>query len=300
MLDILLAASRWLHYACLTILFGVRLFPLYARQGPDPPPAFWRQRMGQASVPALIGAVASGVLWFLLVAAGMSADLNAAIDPSALWTALTQTPFGPLWAARFALAVLILTLLARPIGPRWRLAPALLCGVLLASLALTGHAQSEDGIWRLAHETADALHLLAAGAWIGGLVMLTVVLRQAGPDARVDVAPVLARFSIMGYVAVAVLMLSGLVNSLFLLSEPASLIATRYGRLLCLKLALFVSMLALAAVNRLWITPALAKGAPDGAVWRLRLKRQVLAEQVLAVLVLGVVAVLGDMDPAAS
>jgi putative copper resistance protein D len=75
------------------------------------------------------------------------------------------------------------------------------------------------------------------------------------------------------------------------------LIGTGYGRLLMFKIGLFLAMLGLAAVNRLWISPALTTG--NQAVWLARLKRHVLAEQVLAALVLLAVAVLGTLDPGA-
>src|ERR1700722_12535849 len=100
MLEAFLAAARFLHYACLTVLFGALAFPLYAGRGLQSIPAAWRGRIGAAALPALVGALVSGVLWFLLAAASMNGDINAAADPSALLTVLTQTPFGPLWCGR--------------------------------------------------------------------------------------------------------------------------------------------------------------------------------------------------------
>jgi len=296
MLESLIAASRFLHYACLTVLFGILVFPLYAAPVADTP-SEWRWRIGQAAVPALAGSVVSGVLWFLLTTAGMSGDLNAAGDPSALWTTLTQTPFGPLWSGRLLLALLLLAAMARPIRPLARFAPAVLSGLLLASLALTGHTQGQEGLQRLAHEAADALHLLAAGAWLGGLVMLAFVVRQALSPARSSIAPLLARFSRMGYGAVAILVASGVVNGVYLIDRPRDLIATGYGRLLCVKMALFLAMVAFAAVNRFRISPALAEGHPDRALWLTRLSRNILLEQGLGAAVLAAAAVLGVIQP---
>ncbi len=299
MQESLLAASRFVHYACLTVLFGALIFPLYAAPGPETPPA-WRRRIGQAALPALAGGLASGVMWFLLVTAGMNGDLNAAGDPAALWMVLTQTSFGALWSVRLLLAVITVVVLARPIRPLAKRAPALLSGLLLASLALTGHTQAEEGVRRLAHEAADALHLLAAGAWIGGLVVLAFVVSQARSPAQPSITPTLARFSKMGYAAVAVLVASGTVNGLFLIDRPMDLIATGYGRLLCVKMALFAAMAALAAANRFRISPALAHDQPDLGLWLARLRRNILAEQGFAALALAAAAVLGVLQPGSS
>jgi copper resistance protein D len=104
---------------------------------------------------------------------------------------------------------------------------------------------------------ADALHLLAAGAWIGGLLALAHILAAD----QEDVGQVLMRFSGMGYVAVAVLMASGLVNGWYLVGSLAALMGTSYGQLLLVKLCLFAGMLGLALTNRFWLVPSLGRNA---------------------------------------
>jgi copper resistance protein D len=54
-----------------------------------------------------------------------------------------------------------------------------------------------------------------------------------------DSEGVLSRFSVMGYVAVAVLIASGLINSWYLVGSFAALLGTLYGRPLLVKLSLF-------------------------------------------------------------
>jgi putative copper resistance protein D len=105
----------------------------------------------------------------------------------------------------------------------------------------------------------------------------------------------------MGYVAVATLITSGLVNSWFMIGSVSSLPKTLYGQILLGKLALFAAMLALAAANRFWLVPQLVEtragsGAP--AVWLGRLRYHVLGEQFLGLMVLLAVSVLGTMRPA--
>jgi putative copper resistance protein D len=291
-----LVASRFVHYAALTTLFGLSLFPLYAEvRGADTrrPSGIWLT-LSALAVPL------SGLLWLCFSTAGMSGDMAAAYDPSAIATVVREMEFGKIWVARLALSGLALGLvLARPGS---RLIP-LLAGGLLASVALTGHAQMEEGADRLIHMAADGLHLLAAGVWLGALVAILAVARTpTGPDPAGDVAlgRTLASFSKAGTLAVATLVGSGLVNAWFLVGSVPALASTAYGRLLVAKLGVFAAMLALAAANRWRLTPALL--APGDALapgdLRRRLYRQVMVEQALGLLVLVIVAVLGTLDPA--
>jgi putative copper resistance protein D len=116
-----------------------------------------------------------------------------------------------------------------------------------------------------------------------------------------DVDAVLLRFSGMGYVAVATLIGSGLVNSWFLVGSISSLLKAPYGQILLGKLALFVAMLALAAANRFWLVPAMNEtrtGSGGSATWSGRLRSHVLGEQFLGLMVLLSVSLLGTMRPA--
>jgi putative copper export protein len=54
-----------------------------------------------------------------------------------------------------------------------------LTAALLVSRALVGHTQTHDGPLCAAHIIADAVHLLAAAAWLGGLFALGCLLTLA-------------------------------------------------------------------------------------------------------------------------
>jgi putative copper resistance protein D len=106
----------------------------------------------------------------------------------------------------------------------------------------------------------------------------------------------------VGYIAVATLIGSGLVNSWFLVGTVSGLVETAYGQMLVTKLVLFAGMLALAVSNRFWIVPSLAKARTEAlsvsTAWTARLRNHVLGEQLLGFMVLLVVSVLGTMRPA--
>lgn len=280
-----LAAARFAHFAVITLLFGLAAFPFYAWREYRPSP-FDRWLTGLAAL-----ALITGGLELAAMTANAGDSPGSAFDPQVVWAVASDTAFGRVWLARLLLAILILTLrlISRP--PR---DPVLLAasGLLLASVALTGHSAMPGGALGLAHRVADAVHLVAGGWWIGGLLALLLSARSLGEEA----AAVLARFSGVGYGAVAAIAATGLFKSVILVAPISAGVATGYGRTLLAKLALFAGMGALAASNRFWITPALARGV-DRRLWLRRLRLQVSLELALAIGVLAVVGALGAMQP---
>ncbi|HEY2558181.1 MAG TPA: copper homeostasis membrane protein CopD [Caldimonas sp.] len=257
-------------------------------------------------------AMASGLAWLGLEAASMSGQpLAQALGRQTLGTVIAETDFGNVWLVRGALSLGLAALLAvaSRSSPTAARSVLLLCTIvaaaLLSSLALVGHANAEHGTQRGIHLVADAVHLLAAGAWLGALVPLAALLRRqstAGAGAPLDdVADAVRRFSSLGLLAVGTLLLTGVVNASFTVATIPALLTTRYGHLLLCKLALFGGMLALAANNRTRLTPSLADAAlapSTRAVVVARLGRNAMAEIALGLAVLAVVGVLGATMPA--
>src|SRR5229473_5004290 len=263
MIDLGLVVARLLHFAAMTNLAGVSIFPLYAHADAEPMVLLrWRQRVLLA---AAIAALFSGVVWFVFAVANMSGTLADVADREVLWTVLNETTFGRVWTARMLLAVIVLGVASRRFastaGPQPDWIMSFLTGALLASLAGVGHSQIEEGVAGVIHVTSDAAHLLAAGAWLGGLLPLGFMLlcygRETETARATDIDEVLLRFSGMGYIAVATLVGSGLINGWFLIGNVSGLFGTPYGQLLMVKLALFAGMLALAVSNRFWLIPSL-------------------------------------------
>ena len=145
----------------------------------------------------------------------------------------------------------------------WRGAVLLAIGVgLIGSLAGAGHAAGTPGLPGKLHVTADALHLVAAAAWVGGLLPLALLLATARRGADLALAVVAReatrRFSALGMVSVATIVATGIVNTWMLAGSMPALVGTDYGQLLVLKIGLFIAMVAIAAFNRLRLTPRLA------------------------------------------
>ena len=308
MIDLGLVVARLVHYAAVTTLAGVSFFPLYAYADAEPV-ALLRRRQGVLRA-AAITALLSALLWFAFSVANMSGTLADVADHEILWTVLNETTFGRVWTGRLVLSIIMVGLfwncVVSKFGSRRDLITPVLAAVLLISLAGVGHSQIEEGVEGIIHVVSDAAHLLAAGAWLGGLVPLGYILlhrRERGRAAqRSDLNEILQRFSGMGYVAVATLIGSGLINGWFLIGNVSGLFAMPYGQLLIVKLVLFAGMLGLAVSNRFWIVPSLTKAQtvdPDGSTaWTARLRNHVLGEQFLGLMVLLVVSILGTMRPA--
>jgi putative copper resistance protein D len=168
---------------------------------------------------------------------------------------------------------------------------------LVVSPAWIGHAGAGPGLAGQFLLTADALHLLAASAWIGGLPPLAMLLagtsRAKEPGWPGVVATAIHRFSILGIASVGVLLVSGIINTWYEVGSVGSLIENPYGRLVLLKLGLFAAMLGIAAVNRFHLTPRIAAA---GSVHHLQ--RNSWAETALGLAAVLVVGFLGTMAPA--
>ena len=250
-------------------------------------------------------ATVSGVIWFLVQAAAMSGlSFQEMIAGDLLSKILKDTQFGFVAEIRLALAILLAAFLAydEVEQTRW---PALVSALgLTGAIAWVGHGGSTMGPSGWSHLVADVLHLIAAAAWIGGLVALALLLtnrpRNYDKVQRQFVCYAVQRFSSLGMLSVGCLLLTGIVNTWTLVGSINALISTEYGRLLMIKIMLFVIMIGFAIVNRLRLTPQLA--VPQGREQHLFAKHQLtrnsMIEIGLGLTIFAIVGALGTLHPA--
>lgn len=246
----------------------------------------------------LVIALLSWAGWLAAIAVNMSGlPVSQALAPEVIGTVLAQTAFGHAWSIRLALMLVLGALLlsgARRSGFASLLSAAATVA-LVGSLAWTGHALGTNHV----HVWVDALHLLAAAAWIGMLPLLWLVVAKAvsEPASWRDLGVASARlFFLPGVFAVLVLAGSGVANTSWMIDSVSDLTGTGYGRILSMKLALFALMLMLAVANRFVIVPRVDGG---GGLPLRSLRTSVLAELALGAAILAVVAWLGVTPPAA-
>lgn len=293
-------------YTALSGLFGLSAFSFYGLRTGERDDAL-------ALKPWLVGTAALGLLLsgvaLALLAASMAGTPPWPIDRDAIGMLLSGSATGAAWKARMV-AVIVASIAALVAAGRAAglMLVVLTSAVALATLAWTGHGAMDDGVAGWAHLVADILHLLAAGAWVGAL--LGLVLLVARPVARVDAAHLklthraLHGFGAVGTLVVATIVVTGLFNAWLLVGagHALELGATLYGRLLIAKLALFGAMLGLASLNRYRLTPSfersIARDDHAGALRALRLSLGVETACIIAILAL--VAWLGTLEPPAS
>jgi putative copper resistance protein D len=307
-----LVIARAFHLASTLLLAGTILFrcfvaaPAFRAKAGGPLDDGLRVRLTRIIWGALVVAMISGAAWLLFLA-GEIGDLPVADTWSKglAWTVLTQTQFGDDWTIRLEMALLLAVLLLLPaINAGFAAATDMICAMLAAglagSLAWAGHATATEGFDGTIHLASDALHLAAAGAWLGALWPLAILLdgaRRAGDPVSAAIAHQAARrFSIVGVVSVAIILATGVINTYEILGALAFSIGTTYNRLLLAKIGLFIAMVSIAAVNRQRLTPRLS-GEGDHVQAIRQLKRNSLAEVGLGLLILGIVAVLGRIAP---
>jgi copper transport protein len=202
------------------------------------------------------------------------------------------SPYGAAHVVRLGVLVAVAVLL-RPliVGQATRSDRLLLAGLGVVGL----------GTWPVAgHPVASPLpavsvvvgtvHVAAAAVWLGGLVVLAGFLLRLA-DQR-ELGAILPEWSRWAALAVAALLLAGLVQAVIEIGLPEGLVTTAYGRLMLAKVGLVVVVIAIAGYSRRLVRLRLAASRPGA------MRMAVMAEAVVLAGVLAVSSVLVQTTPA--
>ena len=283
---------RWLVLVSVLAMVGGLTFDLLVSR-----PVLLSRR-AEPSVRRVGAALASRSLRLMLLAVGLfiassavQLVLNAAeahevsllgTVGSPLWSILGDTEWGRLWLWRIGLSLAFLAALALPLfesmrvrseeeTERWAVGVRLLAlgfgGGILATLSLTSHGAATTGI-RSAALFSDYLHLAASAFWVGALfhfaLGVPLVLRSLPPgQRRACLAGLAPRFSTVAALSVAVLIVTGIFGAWAQVTVAPAL-ATPYGLTLVAKVVLVALLLAVGALNLLWVRPGLARSVDRG------------------------------------
>lgn len=295
------AGARLAQYAGAMLLLGSPLFMLRNLDEAQP----WTRRVLWAGLTLVL---LGGASLALAQTAMMFGENAAALRPADVASVLTDTQMGRGLALRLALAATcaIVMMFALASRTQWGLVGGI-GAAITATFAWTGHGAATEGGAGYVHLASDIVHALAAAVWLGALPPLLILIRRA--QAR-QVTPsdikmahaALEGFAGVGSFAVALLIVTGAINSWFLVGAEHlnDLGASLYGRLLIAKLVLFALMLALAATNRFRLTPALRGRMTKPNVPLQNLRLSVAVETLAAIAVLALVAWLGMLTPPAA
>jgi copper transport protein len=143
---------------------------------------------------------------------------------------------------------------------------AVLGSALAATVAAVGHAAA--GTLPALAIPVTTVHVAAMAVWLGGLAGLAAALLQPSTPPGA-LAAALPRFSRLAFGSVVALVVSGILQAVREIGSPAALVSTTYGWLLVAKLVLVLVVLAAAGVSRVWVQQHLgAPRARPGALRR--------------------------------
>ncbi|HSF57653.1 MAG TPA: copper homeostasis membrane protein CopD [Candidatus Binatia bacterium] len=314
---------RFIHLASVLLLVGTFSFDLLVSRPAvrvagakiaDDLQSFSKSLLRMARWSLWLAAITAILGLFIKIATAADLSLLESFNPSTIVSFLSGTQFGTVWLVR----MVVLCLLAAMLSPEffgWLnrnstqlfVGGSILSAILLMSLAVAGHASAAEGTTLLLRIGIDALHLLAAGVWLGGLIPLVIFLNWIKathrPSTLVMAQQATARFSRIGFVSVTVLFLTGLFNAWYLVGAFPPLLGTNYGYLLLAKLGILIPLMGLASRNRWRLKPGLSDLAKNNDFEKMpeilaQLRRSVIGETVLGAAILVIVAIMGITPPA--
>jgi copper transport protein len=151
------------------------------------------------------------------------------------------------------------------------------------------------------------VHILAAAAWFGGLVVLAISLRDPGQPQ--GAARATDRFAVVALPAIAVVVISGMIQAWRQIETWPALWQTSYARMLIIKTLLVGAIVVVASASRdilrEHVVPAIRNVVGASAAWAeappddvRRLRDAVWVEVALAVVVIAITAGLVNTEPA--
>lgn len=304
MVEASLAALRFAQYAALMSLIGGAAFPFVALRGGRAAIASpWTRRV---LLFVSISAIGIAIAAMTASIAAMMGLPPWRVAPDTVIAIVTGTDTG------WAFVIRIAALSAIPAALRMVRPPSLgsamaafLSAIALATLAWSGHAAASMGVPGAIHRLNDAVHLIAAALWIGAIAGFLMLIVAAHRTVRATAAPLLhqlRRFAPIGIALVGVVAITGLINAQVIVGIAAmpTMLLTRYGLWLALKLGLVGVMLLCAARNARISRRAAPISAGSESVdhdMLSALRLSLMIEIGAAIGVLVTVAILGLLSP---
>jgi copper transport protein len=282
---------RYASYLAIMAVVGILLTTAYVWSGAGGHPILRRVLSRSLFATAVLG-----FLQLLVVASDVSGTTPWSSFGSV--DAATTTDAGMAFAIRIVLALTMWLLLFqyRIVHPDvyWTAVSFPALG-LLATWAFAGHSRSMR--WPAIGVATDVAHHAAAAAWIAGLAIVGWIII---PKTTADVlVPAVRRFSRVAAISVAVLVVTGLVQSVRLVGSPMDLLDANHGRYLAAKIVVLAAMLVIANANRRRIDYRLddseGVGRHIGA-----LRQAVVAEFAIGLVIVAITAAMVVSPPSSS
>lgn len=278
------AINRFIQYATMLLAAGAALFVVGMSVPAQVEPSVYR--MGKLA--AIIAAI-SYVLAVGFGGAEMMLGGPGAIFSAAAWSQAMSSTLAP--SAFVGIPGLLILIFAFGKGPEGKSTLLLLLGSVIAvgSFLVTGHAATAPPVWLMA--PVVAVHLFCAAFWIAALYPLAKTTQVASLQ---ESGAVMTQFSQRAVWTVGALYVSGAVIGWNQVEGPANMLSTDYGLRLTAKIAVFFLLLAVAAMNKMVLTPALEKADPAAAP---KLRRSIKFEYVAMIFIIGAAVSLTLVTP---
>ena len=301
-------AIRTLSTGAGLLMVGVLVMSLLAGPSNKPTARAWQRRLAASTRWLAVLLLLSGVAalgWQVTVVTGRA---DSIVRGEAWLRLLGATQYGTVWLLRHALLLLMAALVllrgsedSRGDWLAWRIEAAILAALGIGLAAWAGHAVSVD-LGRALPVLVNAAHLIGVGGWLGALPALALLLRAAsreeGADARPFAVIATRRFSSWALAVMVLIVVTGVWNAWNEVGGVPGLVGTAYGRLVLLKVALLIPVLALAGWNRQSLLPRLSgDGSTMGRPAMRRLAGFVAIETVVGLALVLVAAVLAVTPP---
>lgn len=294
-LGVLFGATRAVDLACLVVVVGLALHAALS-------PSVARRRVLLLARGTRVVTVVAGLATVLLFGPYASGTGLSGITQGALLDDTLGDRVGRALLLRTVLGAVVATLAIavvrsahdgeapsrRPL--RLVLVPAALA--LALAQAFTGHGATGRAV--ALSTLATVVHVLAAGAWVGGLVVLAVAVLRADDSSVSDSVRAVNRWSGTLVASVSALVLTGLVQVWRQVGSLDAARDTTYGRLLIAKTVVVLLVLAIGAGARRTIT--MEADAGERTIRSLR--QRVGLELVGAVAIVILTSLLVDTAPA--
>lgn len=274
---------RWANFMLIALVVGslamiqLVIYPSLSSAGAEPQISSGlrsaSRRMLALTAWAVVLCIFVGMGMLVWQVITLKANLPAdATYASVTWQTLSGTRWGMVWSIRqvtfIILGLLLFAPLRRsshsknfPLPGVYRIFIDLFAVALILLQALSSHASGliEDTAIAI---TTDALHLLAACLWVGGLLSLAIgilpLLRQPGIDKSRLLRAGWRPFSLVAAFSVGILITTGLYNTARQVASPDGLLTTTYGQSLMVKIGLVICAGVFGLINSMLLHSSLA------------------------------------------
>ncbi|NQU37552.1 MAG: copper resistance protein CopC/CopD [Actinobacteria bacterium] len=188
---------------------------------------------------------------------------------------------------------------------KWPCLVAVLGAALIViSYMFDGHTATADAVWLM--RLSDAAHVIAAATWAGGVFALArVFAHRARRGLPVQTALLTVRFSVVATVALIVVTVAGVIQTVLVLDSVGQLTGSAWGRVLLVKVVVVGALAVLGGYNQFRLVPALKaelamEGGSDVSTDELsarHLRTSLVAEAILFAVVFGLTGLLVNSSP---